>query len=388
MLTSIDEKDYTSFYLHWPFCLSKCPYCSFNSYAIAEIINFNEWREAYFWAIKLFAKQYQNKIIRSVYFGGGTPSLLPSSLVKDILNEIQHYWDFCEDVEITLEINPETAEESKIRGYREAGINRVSVGMQSMYDEGLAILGRGHSVEASIATMKLCLDLFKSVSVDMIYARPGHSVKIWEQELKQLFALSPHHLSLYQLTIENETVFGNMFRKGELLLPDDNTCSDLFEVTQSLTREHGLPAYEISNHAKAGHECVHNMRYWLYEDYIGIGPGAHSRVTIDGCKYALAHETNPRKWLRALLEHQEILEERLKLTPQEQAREAILVGLRMTDGLDYRKIPLPLEQCIDYPAMERLIEEGYIELEGNILRCTHEGRKCLNSVLLLLLASL
>jgi oxygen-independent coproporphyrinogen-3 oxidase len=194
-------------------------------------------------------------------------------------------------------------------------------------------------------------------------------------------------LSLYQLTIEEETVFGNMFRKGELLLPDDDTCCDLFEVTQSLTEECGFPAYEISNHAKAGHECVHNMRYWLYEDYVGIGPGAHSRVTLDGSKYALAEETNPRKWLKALLEHQEIREEKARLTLEEQSREALLVGLRMTSGLDCRKIPLSLEECVDQQAMKRLITEGYLELDGHTLRCTYEGRKCLNSVMLLLLAS-
>jgi oxygen-independent coproporphyrinogen-3 oxidase len=254
-----------------------------------------------------------------------------------------------------------------------------------MHNDGLAILGRKHSVEDSVNTVNLCSKLFKNVSVDMIYARPGHSVELWKDELMLVLGLNLQHLSLYQLVVDEDTVFGNMHKRGELLLPDEDACADMFELTQEITQNAGFPSYEISNHAKPGYECKHNIRYWKYNDYIGIGPGAHSRITINGAKYAIVEESNPQMWLKSLLLDDILLEEQVLLSQEEQAREALLVGLRMTEGIDCGTLPFPLNRCVDETALKNLVSEGYLEYSNNIIRGTNEGRKRLNALMLMLL---
>lgn len=377
--------DSISLYIHWPFCLTKCPYCSFNSYPVLELIDFEEWKEAYLFAIREIAKTITKRSVRSIYFGGGTPSLLPPKIIHEILDTIYKSWKTASQVEISIEINPKTVNKEKIQEIRSAGVTRASVGVQSLNEEGIAILGRRHDIPSAIHTVEECKKLFDSVSVDMIYARPGHTLAIWKEELELALSLDIHHLSLYQLVIEDQSVFGDMYHRGELLLPDEDVCADLFELTQDLTAQAGIPAYEISNHARPGYECIHNVGYWEYRDYIGIGPGAHSRITYKNRKFALAHEANPKKWLKSIIADQNILEEVSEVSLEDQAREAVLVGLRMTRGIDVTQLPLPLDQITDAAAFKHLLRGGYLQQEGNQLWATDIGRERLNSVLTYLL---
>lgn len=324
-----------------------------------------------------------NRTLRSIYFGGGTPSLMPPSLIGALLEEANSLWNWASDIEISLEMNPGDATRGRIQGFREAGINRLSIGVQSMTDEGLAILGRRHSVRDALLTLELAQRFFDNYSFDLMYAWPGHSVETWRKELREALAAGAPHLSMYQLTLESESVFGLMYRRGELLLPDEEVCAEMFELTQELTAAAGVPAYEISNHARPGFESVHNIGYWLYRDYLGIGPGAHGRLTVPdhpGRKLALVQESTPQKWLRTILDRQEVLEEVAELSREEQSKEALLVGLRMKQGISCSVLPLPLEEAVDPKALRRLIEEGYLIQEGDILAATARGRECLNAL--------
>lgn len=374
-----------SLYIHWPFCLSKCPYCGFNSYPVLEVIDFEQWKEAYRFALQSFAKTTRGRPLRSIYFGGGTPSLLPASVIRELLEEINVHWPISSGLEISLEINPGTVDDFKLTELRAAGITRASVGVQSLNNEGIAILGRRHDVKLAIQTVRTCARLFDSVSVDMIYARPGHTREIWKEELELALSLDIPHLSLYQLVLEEQSVFGDLYYRGELLLPPDDLCADLFEMTQEMTEKAGLPAYEISNHARSNHECLHNIGYWLYYDYVGIGPGAHSRVNYDGKKFALVHEAQPKRWLKSIIEDGYITEERSELSALDQAKEALLVGLRMVEGVDVSRFAPSFDQVVNAEALDRLLREEYLLQDGDRLRATASGRERLNAVLAYLL---
>lgn len=374
-----------SLYIHWPFCLSKCPYCSFNSHPINDLINFENWERSYFFALQCIAEKTKERSIRSIYFGGGTPSLLPATFLESLLSEISRLWSIDPHVEITLEMNPGNITNDHIRNFKNAGINRISIGVQSLTDEGLAILGRKHTVQGSLKTIELCAKLFDNYSIDLMYAWPSHSLELWKRELEEALALKAPHMSLYQLVVENESVYGTMYLRGELLLPDDNVCTDMFELTQELTEKNGIPAYEISNHAQPGFESIHNIGYWLYHDYIGIGPGAHSRIKLNQKKYAAVQESNPQKWLRSILENQYVFEESAELSLEEQSKEAILVGLRMVQGIKCHSLPLPLDQIVDWQALQRLINEDYLIYKEDILSATYKGRECLNALTLYLI---
>lgn len=312
--------------------------------------------------------------------------MMPPSLVEALLKETARLWPLTDDIEITLEMNPGDATRGRIEDFRSIGVNRLSIGVQSMTDEGLSVLGRRHSVRDSLMTVDLCAKCFDNYSIDLMYAWPGHSIEMWKQELTEAIALGAPHMSLYQLTVESESVFGLMYRQGELLLPDDEISAGMFELAQTLMTAKGLPAYEISNHAKPGYESVHNISYWLYRDYVGIGPGAHGRITTqtpDGKelhKLALVQESNPQKWLRTILDNQEVLEEVVELSREEQSKEALLVGLRMNQGIRCSALPLPLENAVNQTALERLLEEGYVTLEDGILAATTKGQECLNAL--------
>lgn len=312
---------------------------------------------------------------------------MPPPLVDAILHEVARLWPLAPNIEITLEMNPGDATRGRIEAFHSIGINRLSIGVQSMTNEGLAILGRRHSVQDSLATVDLCKKFFDNFSLDLMYAWPGHSLEMWKQELTEALALGAPHLSLYQLTVESESVYGTLYRQGELLLPDDEICTGMFELSQDLTAAHNIPAYEISNHAKPGYESIHNVGYWLYRDYIGVGPGAHGRLTIPAGgdegrtrKLALVQESNPQKWLRTILDQQEVLEEVAELSREEQSKEALLVGLRMKEGIVCSDLPLPLAEAVKPEALRRLIEEEYLTLKNGVLAATAKGRECLNAL--------
>lgn len=369
-----------SLYLHWPFCLSKCPYCAFNSHPIQSLLDFDSWKRGYVYSLREAAREVSDRSIRSIYFGGGTPSLLPPSFISDLLELIAQLWPVDSRVEITLEMNPGRMTAKKIADFRSVGINRLSIGIQSLTPEGLTVLGRQHSVEESLQTFELAMHHFDNVSVDLMYAWPGHSVSMWKRELSQALTLGAPHLSLYQLVVENDSVFGGMYSRGELILPEDDVCAEMFELTQELTEASRRPAYEISNHAKPGFESLHNIGYWLYRDYLGIGPGAHSRLTLNGNRYALVLEANPHKWLTSILNNEKVLQERAELSETEQTREALLVGLRLREGIDCRSLPVPLESAVEQRALSTLIQEGFLEFDDQVLRATAAGRERLNAL--------
>ncbi|MDR3285502.1 MAG: radical SAM family heme chaperone HemW [Holosporales bacterium] len=382
----LDQQNSVSIYIHWPFCVKKCPYCSFNSYPLVNFIDFDYWKNAYLLAIQFYAEKYKDRTIKSIYFGGGSPSMLPNNFIGDLIKAMQNCWKFSKNVEITIEFRPDDVTEEKMNNLYESKVNRISIGAQSLNNECLEILRRRHNIETIFNAIEVSSKLFKNISLDMIYAHPGHySINIWEEELKIAVKLNTQHLSLYQLIVDENTVFGSMQRKGKLLLPDEDSCAEMFEITQKITENEGFYAYEISNHAKKGYECVHNIRYWQYQDYIGIGPGAHGRIMFEGHKYAILEEKNPQKWVDFISNEKRPLIEMDRLTLEEQTREILIVSLRTSKGLDCRKLPALLEECVEMPKLKQLINEGYLEYKDNILRGTSEGRKVLNSLILFLL---
>ncbi|MDR2464330.1 MAG: radical SAM family heme chaperone HemW [Holosporales bacterium] len=374
-----------SIYIHWPFCLSKCPYCSFNSYQINDILNFEHWKLAYFFSLNKMAESTDSRIVRSIYFGGGTPSLLPTWFIEAILLKIQSLWTIDSNVEVSIEINPTTATSVYMNNLKTVGINRVSIGVQSFSDTGLTVLGRTHTVKDSINTISLCAKFFPNHSLDLIYAWPSHTPESWRSELQMAVSFGTPHLSLYQLMIEDNSVFGSMYTRGELLVPDENVCVDMFETAQRITEQAKLPAYEVSNHACLGFECIHNIIYWIYKDYIGVGPGAHSHITINQKKYAIVQESNPRKWLKIILNNQFIPSTSECLSEKEQAREAILVGLRTVQGVDCNALPTSLASVINNDAYTHLVQRKFLIYKKGVLKATYKGRKRLNAMLTYLL---
>ncbi|MDR1208341.1 MAG: radical SAM family heme chaperone HemW [Holosporales bacterium] len=381
------SKDYFALYIHWPFCMSKCPYCSFNSYPITDLIDFEAWKYAYRFCLEKSAQQTRDRKITSVYFGGGTPSLLPAAFLGDLINDLHKLWPIADDCEISIEMNPGNVTESHIANIYSAGINRVSIGIQSLRTDGLTILGRKHSVDDALRTADFCSRFFKNYSVDLIYAWPTHDLEQWKKELAIAFTLGAPHMSFYQLVVESDSVFGDMYSRGELILPDDNTCASMFEYLQYAACEAGLSAYEISNHARPGFECRHNISYWEYSDYIGIGPGAHGRLTINNQKHSIVHELNPQKWLNSIMDRQHILEEMTMLSLDEQMKEALLVGMRMTKGIFCDDLPMPFESIVNAKAFDRLLKEKYLTNKDGVVAATLKGRKRLNALMSYLIDS-
>src|SRR4029077_15882235 len=306
-------------YIHWPFCRSKCPYCDFNSH-VREGIDAARWTRALVADLEHQAALAPDRNVGSIFFGGGTPSLMPSDTVAALVARVRALWPVAPDLEVTLEANPNSAEAERFTGFAEAGINRLSLGIQALRLDALRFLGRGHDRDEAIAAIRLARDTFVRYSFDLIYARPGQSVAAWERELDEALSLAGEHLSLYQLTIEPDTAFGNRAARGEVLAADEETGAALFEATQRRLAAGGLPAYEISNHARPGPECRHNLAYWRYEDYLGIGPGAHGRVTRDRGKVATLQRRAPEAWLAAIEESGSALDE-MAPVPRESAVE-------------------------------------------------------------------
>lgn len=368
-------------YVHWPFCLSKCPYCDFNSHVRHAAIDEERFARAFAREIETTAARIGPRDVTSIFLGGGTPSLMQPQTVGAILDAIGKYWRVAPDAEVSLEANPTSVEATRFRGYRAAGVNRVSLGVQALDDASLKALGRLHTAQEAMDAVAIARSAFDRYSFDLIYARPGQTPAMWEAELRRAIGEAAEHLSLYQLTIEAETPFFALHRAGKLQTPDDAASRALYDVTQSVCAELGLPAYEISNHARPGAECQHNLVYWRGQEYAGIGPGAHGRLDIGGARYATATERRPESWLMRVegSGHGVITDERLN--SEERADEFLLMGLRLAEGIDPRRYQALSGRPLDPKRIALLREEGAIAVDADgRLRVTLAGFPVLDAV--------
>ena len=368
-------------YIHWPFCLSKCPYCDFNSHVRHVAIDETRYVAAFAAEIAATAARAPGRTVSTIFFGGGTPSLMQPQTVAAILDTVARHWRLAPDVEITLEANPSSVEATRFRGYRAAGVNRVSLGVQSLDDAVLKQLGRLHTVREALDAVAVARGIFERYSFDLIYARPGQSVAAWRAELSRAIAEAAEHLSLYQLTIEPDTPFAALHAGGKLVLPDDDLGRDLYDLTLDHCAGAGLPAYEVSNHARPGAECRHNLVYWRYGEYAGIGPGAHGRLVVDGARRATATEKRPEAWLMRVeaLGHGVTIDD--LLSRDEQADEFLLMGLRLTEGIDPGRYAALAGRPLDTQRIASLVGHGFVETtpEGR-LRVTRSGFPVLDAV--------
>ena len=367
-------------YLHWPFCAAKCPYCDFNSH-VSKSIDQDAWRSAYLREIDRYAALTQGRVLNSVFFGGGTPSLMPARTVQAILDRVRERWTLANDVEITLEANPGSVEATRFAGYADAGVNRISMGIQALDDFHLRRLGRIHTVAEAKAAFDIARAQFDRVSFDLIYARQDQTLAEWRLELAEALSMAVDHLSLYQLTIEPNTAFGARHAAGGLRgLPAEDLAADMYEVTQELCNAAGMPAYEVSNHAAPGAESRHNMIYWKQGDYVGVGPGAHGRMTCGLARWATEAYSNPAKWLA---ESEDGKTERpwTSVPPLDRAGEYLMMGLRLTTGIDLCRYAELADVPINREAVERLIDLGMIRVNNKMLAATHQGRMILNTVI-------
>ena len=380
-------------YVHWPFCVSKCPYCDFNSHVRPGGINGGideaRFRAAFLKELEHWAGLAPGRGVGSIFFGGGTPSLMSAATVGAILEAVARHWPVAADAEITLEANPGSVEATRFHGYRAAGVNRVSLGVQSLDDGVLRSLGRLHTVEEALAAVEIARSTFERVSFDLIYARPGQSLEAWREELERALGFAGSHLSLYQLTIEPGTPFAELYARGKLRVPDGEAARALYDLTQELTERAGLPAYEISNHAAPGAECRHNLLYWRYGEYAGIGPGAHGRVVVGGVRQATVAERNPERWAALVEERGHGLAETTTLGPAEEADEALLMGLRLSEGLDLDRLAALTGFAPRVAVVTELERNGLIERRpGNRIGATAAGRIVLDQVVLRLSSAL
>ena len=371
-------------YVHWPFCASKCPYCDFNSHVRASVDQ-ARWRAALLAECGYFARLAGGGPVTSIFFGGGTPSLMAPETVQAVIERVRALWPVAERLEVTLEANPTSVEAGRFAAFRAAGVNRLSLGVQSLDDRALGFLGRGHDGAEALAALDLAKRHFDRVSFDLIYALPGQTAAEWRAELARALDLAADHLSLYQLTIEPNTGFAGAVRRGDWLALDDDRAAELYEVTQELTAEAGLPAYEISNHARAGAACRHNLTYWRYGDYVGVGPGAHGRLSVARQRRATQQWRKPEAWLAAVERDGHACQESRALDADERAAEALLMGLRLTEGIHFANfenaVGRPLDDYIDLLALNRLLDGGFLARDRTALRATPEGRRVLNAVL-------
>jgi oxygen-independent coproporphyrinogen-3 oxidase len=376
-------------YVHWPFCLSKCPYCDFNSH-VRERVDHAGWRAALLRELDHYADETAGRTLTSIFFGGGTPSLMEPATVAAVIERAGQRWRSDDDIEITLEANPTSVEAGKFAALADAGVNRVSLGVQALNDADLRFLGRHHSAGEARAAIEIAQANFRRYSFDLIYARPGQALAAWRSELAAALDLAGDHLSVYQLTIEPETVFGAAFRRGELRVPDEDTAAALFELTQDVLGAAGLPAYEISNHARPGRECRHNLTYWRYGDYVGIGPGAHGRLTLGSDKVATRQHRAPEAWLAAVDAAGHATRQRDPVPPQERLTELMMMGLRTVEGVDRARVVAEcgqsIEDALERHRLDRLVDGGFLVLDGAGLRATAAGRQRLNTVIGELLA--
>ncbi|MEG3087082.1 radical SAM family heme chaperone HemW [Sphingomonas sp. PB4P5] len=367
-------------YVHWPFCVSKCPYCDFNSH-VRGGVDQQAWRAALLTDLAHEAAALPGRTLGSIFFGGGTPSLMPPETTAAVIEAASKAWTFADDIEITLEANPSSVEAARFADIAAAGVNRVSLGLQALDDRALVFLGRAHGVAEGLAALDTAQGLFDRVSFDLIYARPDQKLADWEAELTRALSFGTEHLSLYQLTIEPGTRFATDAAAGRILIPDGDSAADLFETTRAITAAAGLPAYEISNHARLGSESRHNLVYWRYQDYAGIGPGAHGRRN----GLATVRRKKPENFLAAVARNQHGMELEDPLTPATRATEALLMGLRLREGVDLARIArlgeTTIPELIDLPALEKLAAQGLAKREGDRLLVTEAGMLLLDAIL-------
>lgn len=370
-------------YVHWPFCVSKCPYCDFNSHVV-RTINQDDWLKAYINELEFSAKQTPAHKVKTIFFGGGTPSLMPPKLMHSIIDRICSLWACNDDLEISFEANPTSVEAEKFRAFKDAGANRVSIGIQAFNDADLKFLGRPHTLEEGIAAIELAHSAFDRVSFDLIYARPHQSLQSWQNELHQALEYAPTHISLYQLTIEPGTAFYTSFARGDFPLPDEHLSAELYELTANVLNDHGFDAYEVSNYAKPGQACQHNLMYWTYQDYVGIGPGAHGRLTVDGVKYATRRHRAPDVWLQSCLSNGNGQHEFVPLSTYETLQELMLMGLRLEEGIATDRV---IQMIAESPSSffkdrwQTLLAEGLINEDPKRFFASAKGRLNLNGIL-------
>jgi len=368
-------------YVHWPFCLSKCPYCDFNSHVRHAAIDEARFARAIAAEIAACAARAGGRTVTSIFFGGGTPSLMQPATVAAVLDAISRNWSVAPGAEVTLEANPTSVEAARFRGYRAAGVNRVSLGVQALDDDALRRLGRRHTAAEALAAVAIARATFERYSFDLIYAREAHTPEIWAAELKRAIAQASGHLSLYQLTIEMDTPFAALHATGALKTPDEDCARALYDVTQTICADAGLPAYEVSNHAQPGCECRHNLVYWRGQEYAGVGPGAHGRLMVDGRRRATATEKRPEAWLMRVesLGHGLVTDE--TLIPEEIADEFLLMGLRLAEGIDPNRYAAIAGRPLDAGRLATLTAQGAVEITpGGRLRVTPSGFPVLDAV--------
>lgn len=373
-------------YVHWPFCLSKCPYCDFNSH-VRESVDHDRWRAALLREIDHAADVEAPDAgpATSIFFGGGTPSLMQPATAEAVIGQVAKRWGLDADAEITLEANPTSVEAAKLADFRVAGINRVSLGVQALDDESLKALGRQHDAAGALQAVRTAARLFDRYSFDLIYARPGQTAAAWREELGRALAEAGDHLSLYQLTIEPGTAFHTLHQRGELVTPDEDSAANLYELTQEILGAAGMPAYEISNHARPGGESRHNLAYWRYGNYAGMGPGAHGRISADGCTTAFRRHRAPERWMELVESGGHGTGENLTVEPGERIAEILMMGLRLAEGVNRQRFAEQtgetLESALSARRLVELTEEKFLELDETGLRATADGRQRLNALL-------
>lgn len=376
-------------YVHWPFCKSKCPYCDFNSH-VRERVDHDRWRAGLLRELDHYADLTAGRTVTSIFFGGGTPSLMEPATVGAIIDRVAERWQLAKGLEVTLEANPTSVEADKFRAFRTAGINRVSLGIQALDDASLKFLGRQHNAAEATGAIELAARTFDRFSFDLIYARPGQTVAAWQAELARALDYAVGHLSVYQLTIEEGTAFYPLHARGDLVLPDEELAGDLYEATQSQLAAAGLPAYEISNHARPGEESRHNLTYWRYGDYVGIGPGAHGRLTLDGDKFATRAHRAPEIWLERVERDGHGAAVPSPIDRDARGTELLMMGLRLREGVRLARLTeetgRTLDDFVEPAALSRLIEGGFLTRDADRLSATSEGLQRLNAVLSAILA--
>ena len=367
-------------YVHWPYCARICPYCDFNVYKNREV-DAARWARALTRDLEHWAQRTEGRTLTSLYFGGGTPSLAPVSVIEAVIAACEHLWGFAPEREITLEANPTDAEGARFKAFAGAGVNRLSLGVQSLRDDALGFLGRNHGADEAMRALKTALKTFPRVTFDLIYARPGQDLEDWRAELAQALSLGAGHLSLYQLTIEPKTAFHKAVAAGRWAPPDEGVCADMFDLTQEMTAAAGLAAYEISNHAAPGEQSRHNLLYWRYQDYVGVGPGAHGRLTVDGQRIAAEACAAPDAYLKAIEEDPAGAARIETLSEDAQLAERLSMGLRLTEGIGLYADDYFYADDARPVRLKRLVDEGFLTLDCGRLRATAKGRRVLNTLI-------
>ena len=385
MLVLTENSEAFGLYVHWPFCLSKCPYCDFNAHLLDPNLDETAWLKAYLNELRHFHQETAQKTVSTLFFGGGTPSLMPSKIMSVIIEEIDRLWGFGSTAEISMEANPTSVEAGKFLAFREAGVNRLSLGIQSFDDQALKLLGRQHDSKQALDAIALAREIFPRSSFDLIYARPESNLAAWQKELDFALSLEPEHISLYQLTIEPGTVYQAAVRRGDFEPLDDDLASEQFEFTQARLDESGLPAYEISNHGKPGAECQHSLVYWRYQGYVGVGPGAHGRFASENKKVATRQHRAPSVWLEQASTNGHATVDREILSEESMFAEFCMMGLRLSEGVNLNRLeqrwPTSFGEIMTQERLSWLEEIGCLNRQKSQLMVTDYGRQRLDSVL-------